>query len=191
MRSHCVHLPGVRSMLCVTRAARPAPRTMLKIEIGFSGLRRTTFVSTVSLAFNSIHSIDAAIAELIAQVNSHPHIKLRAAVDLPSGVGETNAATVFRADFTYATGIVKSPVITESSAAHVGRLRYLDLGFFDNVAGRAEPGSDHGLKTQSRSASSFPPSSNRSPNCVRRKPTNAPMAISSCLAAHAIIPVPY
>jgi len=84
--------------------------------------------------------LDVPTAEIIAQVNTHPHIKLRAAVDLPSGLGETNATTIFRADFTYATGIVKSPVILEANAAHVGRLRYLDLGFFNNVAGLAEPG---------------------------------------------------
>ena len=76
--------------------------------------------------------MDAAIAELIARVNTHPRIKLRAAVDLPSGLGETNAGTVFRADFTYATGIVKSPVIVEANAPFVGRVRYLDLGFFES-----------------------------------------------------------
>ncbi len=81
--------------------------------------------------------LDPANAELIARVNSHPHIKLRAAVDLPSGLGETNADTIFRADFTYATGIVKSPVIEAANAAHVGRLRYLDLGFFE--VGRVIP----------------------------------------------------
>lgn len=84
--------------------------------------------------------IDAATAELIAQVNAHPRIKLRAAIDLPSGLGESNATTVFRADFTYATGIVKAPVIAASNAAYVGRVRYLDLGFFNPVAGLAEPG---------------------------------------------------
>ncbi len=51
-------------------------------------------------------------------------IRLRAAVDLPSGL---DAPGAFNADFTYATGSVKSPVL---SCAHAGRLRYLDLGFF-------------------------------------------------------------
>jgi NAD(P)H-hydrate epimerase len=49
---------------------------------------------------------------------------LRAAVDLPTGWGEPCA---FRADFTYATGSVKGPLI---GCANAGRLRYLDLGFF-------------------------------------------------------------
>jgi ADP-dependent NAD(P)H-hydrate dehydratase / NAD(P)H-hydrate epimerase len=51
-------------------------------------------------------------------------IRLRAAVDLPSGIDEPGA---FCADFTYATGSVKAPVI---GCANAGRPRYLDLGFF-------------------------------------------------------------
>jgi len=69
-------------------------------------------------------------AKVLAWVNTHPRIRLRAAVDLPSGMGDENAGTVFRADFTYATGIVKSPVVAEGNAVYTGRLRYLDLGFF-------------------------------------------------------------
>ncbi len=75
--------------------------------------------------------IDDATAELLAWVNTHPRIRVRAAVDLPSGLSEDeNGQTVFRADFTYGTGIVKKPVVAPANAALVGRLRYLDLGFF-------------------------------------------------------------
>ena len=63
---------------------------------------------------------DEAIAALLATANALP-IRLRAAVDLPS-------ADLFRADFTYATGCVKAPVLASPRA---GRVRYLDLGFFD------------------------------------------------------------
>jgi len=56
-------------------------------------------------------------------------ILFRAAVDLPSGIGEAGA---FRADFTYATGAVKAPSV---GCPNSGRLRYLDLGFFRNPAG--------------------------------------------------------
>ena len=59
------------------------------------------------------------VSALLARVNALP-IRLRAAVDLPSA-GE------FQADFTYATGCVKAPVLTDQAA---GRVRYLDLGFF-------------------------------------------------------------
>jgi ADP-dependent NAD(P)H-hydrate dehydratase / NAD(P)H-hydrate epimerase len=84
--------------------------------------------------------MDADTAGLLESVNAHPGIKFRAAVDLPSGVGESNAATPFRADFTYATGIVKQPVLAAEVAPSVGRLRYLDLGFFKREAGLAKAG---------------------------------------------------
>jgi len=69
---------------------------------------------------------------LIDRVNAHRGILLRAAVDLPSGLGAGSGAAVFAADFTYATGILKEPVLGRAGA---GRIRYLDLGFFD----RGEP----------------------------------------------------
>ena len=63
--------------------------------------------------------VDANVQSLIERVNALA-IRFRAAVDMPS-------AGVFQADFTYATGSVKAPVLeTEAS----GRIRYLDLGFF-------------------------------------------------------------
>lgn len=64
---------------------------------------------------------DAAIEILLARINALP-IRLRAAVDLPS-------AGLFRADFTYATGVAKTPLLDSPQA---GRLRYLDLGFFSD-----------------------------------------------------------
>jgi len=51
-------------------------------------------------------------------------VTLRAAVDLPSG---WDAPEGFRADFTYATGVVKANLLDLPNA---GRRRYLDLGFF-------------------------------------------------------------
>ncbi len=64
---------------------------------------------------------EARVVKLLEMVNALP-VRLRAAVDLPS-------AGVFRADFTYATGIVKAPVLAEFWA-NAGRVRYVDLGFF-------------------------------------------------------------
>jgi hydroxyethylthiazole kinase-like uncharacterized protein yjeF len=78
----------------------------------------------------------AAAAKLLAAVNALP-VRLRAAVDLPSGLSDAGPPeAAFRADFTYATGSVKEPVVREEHAEWVGRLRYLDLGFFRR--GRAE-----------------------------------------------------
>lgn len=70
---------------------------------------------------------DAGVQALIQRVNTLP-IRLRAAVDLPS-------AGVFRADFTYATGSVKAPVLENENS---GRIRFLDLGFFGPEAAGGE-----------------------------------------------------
>jgi len=67
------------------------------------------------------------LGELFARINGHP-IRFRAAIDLPSGLGDGNA---LRADFTYATGSVKTLLIDDAHLSVVGRLRYLDLGFFE------------------------------------------------------------
>ncbi|HUG12185.1 MAG TPA: NAD(P)H-hydrate dehydratase [Opitutaceae bacterium] len=70
-------------------------------------------------------------ASLLRALNEHAGFGLRAAVDLPSGLGAKRARTVFRADFTYAPGIVKAPVVDEANRDATGRLRYIDIGFFD------------------------------------------------------------
>jgi hydroxyethylthiazole kinase-like uncharacterized protein yjeF len=54
-------------------------------------------------------------------------IGFRAAVDLPSGLGEAGA---FRADFTYATGSVKTTLL---GCANAGRPRYIDIVFFEGA----------------------------------------------------------
>ncbi len=73
---------------------------------------------------------DAATVALLERVNALP-IRLRATVDLPS-------AELFQADFTYATGIVKEPLLAGTRA---GRVRYLDLGFWQGD----EPGASRVL----------------------------------------------
>ncbi|HKK19194.1 MAG TPA: NAD(P)H-hydrate dehydratase [Opitutales bacterium] len=66
---------------------------------------------------------------LIEAVNSYDGIDLRAAVDLPSGAGDESSELKFNADFSYATGIAKKPLF--EGIAGCGRVRYLDLGFFN------------------------------------------------------------
>ena len=83
--------------------------------------------------------LDADLASLLARLNEHRGFGLRVAVDLPTGVGEENAPVAFRADFTYAAGIVKEPVLRPAAAQWVGRLRYADIGFFE----AAEPALVH------------------------------------------------
>jgi len=67
--------------------------------------------------------LDERAGVVLRWANARP-VRLRAAVDLPSGL---DAADAFRADFTYATGVMKTPAL---ACPNAGRLRYLDLGFF-------------------------------------------------------------
>lgn len=65
---------------------------------------------------------------LIAAVNQFDQIGLRAAVDLPSGLGDASDALWFRADFTYAIGVAKTVLLEGRTIA--GRVRVIDVGFF-------------------------------------------------------------
>jgi len=57
---------------------------------------------------------------------------VRVAVDLPTGLS-AGSGPIFRADFTYATGSVKTPVAARAAVAHTGRLRRIEVGFFSEV----------------------------------------------------------
>ena len=72
--------------------------------------------------------------EWIELLNNSNKIAVRISIDLPSGICSDikDGINPFRADFTYCTGIVKAPIIEKSNQPWVGRLRYLDLNFFDN-----------------------------------------------------------
>jgi hypothetical protein len=67
--------------------------------------------------------------------NQTNQIIVRVSVDMPSGISESlpGETEPFRADFTYCTGIVKTPVLEPFNQPWIGRLRYLDLGFFKSA----------------------------------------------------------
>jgi len=71
---------------------------------------------------------------VVQWANDELEADLRAAVDLPSGLGDHPADLAVRADFSYMTGSAKAPLFDPDNAAFAGRLRYLDLGFFDEPA---------------------------------------------------------
>jgi NAD(P)H-hydrate epimerase len=96
-----------------------------KDELGSPSVREYDLCLDGMFGFQFRPPADAKTTALLKHVNALL-IRLRAAVDLPS-------ADLFRADFTYATGSVKQPVI---DSGYAGRIRYLDLGFFDGSADR-------------------------------------------------------
>lgn len=77
--------------------------------------------------------LSEAMQTLIDAVNAFEAIRLRASVDLPSGRGDVSAESPFNAEFTYATGIAKQVLF--DGLACCGRIRYVDLGFFDGALG--------------------------------------------------------
>ncbi len=70
------------------------------------------------------------LAELLDIINNNKNILIKVSVDLPSGCSDVPNDSCFIADFSYATGIVKSPLFNEKNNKYVGRIRYLDIGFF-------------------------------------------------------------
>ncbi len=104
--------------LVATGAARAIPAAALG---GGAGGRSAAYDLSLDgvFGFQFRPPVEAAVRALLEAANALP-VRLRAAVDLPS-------AGLVRADFTYATGVVKAPVV---GAAEAGRVRYLDLGFF-------------------------------------------------------------
>jgi hydroxyethylthiazole kinase-like uncharacterized protein yjeF len=69
-------------------------------------------------------------AALLKHVNERSDIRFRAAVDVPSGMGETADENSFVADFTYIPGVAKEPCFKADAAARCGRLRLLEIDPF-------------------------------------------------------------
>lgn len=68
--------------------------------------------------------IKEPLLSIINTINKHPNIRLRASIDIPSGLA-------LKADFSYATGTAKTPLFDNKNREIVGRVRFLDIGFFE------------------------------------------------------------
>ena len=73
------------------------------------------------------------LGDWVKVLNEFEAIAVRAAVDMPTGIGEGRVEDALRADFTYCAGIVKRPAVLPENLKWTGRLRYLDLGFFEQL----------------------------------------------------------
>lgn len=69
------------------------------------------------------------IAEIEAANALNAHIKI--SIDIPAGASDTAQTPIFRADTTYATGIAKDVLFKTYNRQFVGRIRFVDIGFFD------------------------------------------------------------
>lgn len=65
---------------------------------------------------------------------------VKISVDVPAGLSDApeSGAPIFAPDATYATAIAKKCLFEISSRASVGRIRYIDAGFFEGAQGESE-----------------------------------------------------
>ncbi|MFO7726092.1 MAG: NAD(P)H-hydrate dehydratase [Oceanipulchritudo sp.] len=80
------------------------------------------------------------VAALLKAVNQRGDIRMRVAVDIPSGIGETADENCFRADFTCIPGVAKAPAFAPAHAGAVGRIRFLEIEPFLRQEGKAAAG---------------------------------------------------
>lgn len=98
--------------------AQPVPRFDLSIDGVFGMQFRAPLSESLKASFDAVNAWEVAV---------------RVAVDLPSGLNDHANSPVLRADFTYATGIFKSPLAKVENLEAAGRVRYLDIGFFEQA----------------------------------------------------------
>ncbi|MFA5257286.1 MAG: NAD(P)H-hydrate epimerase, partial [Opitutales bacterium] len=114
------HAAGARAVVCAWSAELAGSLAGQSFEICIEGV----------LGMSMRPPLRAPAPELFA-LAAGMDIELRAAVDLPAGLGDECAPDGFAADFTYATGIPKAPLFVPANTARTGRVRYIDIGFFD------------------------------------------------------------
>ena len=76
------------------------------------------------LGMQSKLPLSSVLKNFVSAINKIDQIGVRVAVDIPTGVGEESTSEeALRADFTYATGIAKTPIFIEENQKWTGRLR--------------------------------------------------------------------
>lgn len=81
--------------------------------------------------FNFRSPMPIHIVEALKVINTHVYSGLRVAVDVPSGLHEGVVEYAFQADFTYQTGFLKTVGLMRQYACWLGRMRFLNLNFYD------------------------------------------------------------
>lgn len=96
------------------------------------GKRRFDFCFDGIFGLGARLPLDQSLDHLIQWVNQLD-IPFRIAFDLPTGLGDNNeSTTLFNANFTYVPGIPKQMLFATQNIDKIGRVRFLDLGFFES-----------------------------------------------------------
>lgn len=123
-------------------AALEELKAVVKIPLQLAGIRETPGAPAgpVDVVLDGLYGMGFSPplreepAALIRRVNERSDIALRAAIDLPSGVGEKTDPGSFVADFTYIPGVAKEPCFRPDNARFTGRLRFLEIDPFRDRA---------------------------------------------------------
>lgn len=84
------------------------------------------------------------VISVLKVINAWGSIGMRVAVDVPTGVHDLGKVDfAFKADFTYCPGVFKNAMLHPSVDPYVGRVRYVDIGFFDDAHEDEFKANDH------------------------------------------------
>lgn len=75
--------------------------------------------------------LEKPLTQLMLALQQFGKIELSAAVDLPSGLSDVASPVCFKADFTYTAGMPKAALFDPRNSEWAGRIRFLDIGFFE------------------------------------------------------------
>jgi len=70
--------------------------------------------------------------QYLAKIVNSMSIEKMISIDVPFGVSEDFCDCVINADYTYACGIMKKSLFLEKNKENVGRIRFINIGFFDS-----------------------------------------------------------
>ena len=143
----CGDIPG--ASLCVAAAPREKqrPNTALELDALLSGGARIEKIFPLSELPNVRGKFDLAIEGLVGMTFRPParaelgaaieaanalDARIKISADIPAGISADAPQTpAFRADATYAAGIAKDAIFKPFNRPFAGRIRFVDIGFFD------------------------------------------------------------
>lgn len=143
----CGDIPG--ASLCVAAAPREKqrPDTALELDALLSGGTKIEKIFPLSELPNVRGKFDLAIEGLVGMTFRPParaelgaaieaanalDARIKISADIPAGISADAPQTpAFRADATYAAGIAKDAIFKPFNRPFAGRIRFVDIGFFD------------------------------------------------------------
>ena len=87
--------------------------------------------------------LEASVAQLLELVNAYDEIDVRVSIDIPSGLSQGDETCFFRSDFSYMAGTAKQVFFSLDAA--VGRVRFIDIGLYDDQVLLENVGREHYL----------------------------------------------